>query len=329
MASKTAKSPTKYATEELLRIPLTDIITDGPIANARSGVIEESAIQDENSGQLETFETFKASIARGQKTPATVRPSKTKKGKFELIVGYRRFAALKSLFDAGPNEEGTIPCPTIMCAVREGMSDFEARLENIGENIERVDLKSADTAWALADLKSRGILENKGYTDGELGDLLGKSQSYSQRLLTIMGGCTKEVAARWRAEVVTPTVSEMTTIATADKDKQDGMYNDYVGAKTKEEPNKKGPSAWFPKRKAELKLLGQVLKQLEGKEHRDGAGQFSAATIELLVQMGFMKLGKNSTDTHVEEMVGCLTDGYQDGWVAPKPKEKKESDKAA
>lgn len=309
-------------TEKILLIPLVDIITNGAIQNARSGVIEDASGVDPVTGIEEDFRTFQNSLARGQKTPVIVRKSEGHPDKYELIAGFRRYAALNRLFEAGQDEDGRVPCPTIKAICREGMNEFDARLENISENIERTAMTAPDTAWALQDLKERWLLCNPGkdIADKDLGSIVGKSQSYSQRLLFITGGCSKKVIALWRAASPkeSPTIQEMTAIAKLPKGEQVEAFKEAVEAKTPTKRAVKGPSAWFDKRKEELLMLGKVVKLLEDPSHQED-GQWTTETITRLVDMGFMKLGKNSTEQHVLELVGNLTDGYQDG--PPPPKE--------
>lgn len=78
--------------------------------------------------------------------PITVQPYVGKKGKkYRIICGHRRFKAVEFL-----------KWKTVQCQIIEGLTEDEARLLNVTENIERRDLTIMEEAKALAVLFPKG-----------------------------------------------------------------------------------------------------------------------------------------------------------------------------
>jgi ParB/RepB/Spo0J family partition protein len=92
----------------------------------------------------------KAIEARGLQFPVTVQPREdcnVPEGyKFRLIVGFRRFAACTRL----------LKWETIPAIVRTGLTDYDARVLNLTENIDRQDLNILEEAHALASIFPEG-----------------------------------------------------------------------------------------------------------------------------------------------------------------------------
>lgn len=79
----------------------------------------------------------------GQTTPAFVRPAE--EGRFELVSGYRRTAALRS-----------IQAPTLLARIYRGLSDDDAYALAVSENADRDDLTSWERAKACQRLSAQG-----------------------------------------------------------------------------------------------------------------------------------------------------------------------------
>jgi ParB/RepB/Spo0J family partition protein len=111
---------------------------------------------DEGAGELmASLETW------GQIQPAMVRP--IGKERYELIFGYRRFAAMKAR-----NE------PTIACIVREDVSAHDVPIIQLIENAQRKELSAPEYAAAFRALKQRSPL----LSHAAIGKLFGKSSSW-------------------------------------------------------------------------------------------------------------------------------------------------------
>jgi len=83
--------------------------------------------------------------------------------KFQIVAGYRRHMA------AQINKQSTIPC-----VVHEHLSDIDARIMNLDENITRQDLDMVQEANAVK------ILVGEGLTQDEIGKRLGRSRGWAQ-----------------------------------------------------------------------------------------------------------------------------------------------------
>ncbi|WP_431855636.1 ParB/RepB/Spo0J family partition protein [Azospirillum sp.] len=110
------------------------------------------------------MEALAESIQRyGLKQPILVQ--ETGGGAFALVAGERRYRAHEML---GKD--------TIFAIITSGDSDELALVENV----QRVDLDAVELAMALARL-----MERHGYTQEELGGIIGKSQSYVSHTLRL------------------------------------------------------------------------------------------------------------------------------------------------
>ncbi len=83
--------------------------------------------------------------------------------KFRLIAGFRRYTA----HQVNMSE-------TIACVVKEGMSEIDARVMNLSENIQRTNLNLLQEAEGLEVLKDRGL------DQGTIAKKIGKSRGWVQ-----------------------------------------------------------------------------------------------------------------------------------------------------
>ena len=118
-----------------------------------------------------------------------VRESKSEKGFYELIAGYRRYLAAKR---AGLP---TIPCIIIEC------DNAEAFKINLIENIQRENLTDYEVAKRINEFKKL-----TGYSTTQIALLLGKSQAWVENHLRMLR--LEEVISR---EITTPKVMDKLT----------------------------------------------------------------------------------------------------------------------
>ncbi len=159
-----------------INIPLSMIIADKKL-NSRT-VMDEDTID----GLAKTIK------AEGQMTP--VRVEKREDGKFSLIYGYRRFAAIKKLAADKPEEWGTI-----RAEVSEPLDVVQRKLANIAENMAREDLTPFDQAVAFLDLN-----KTHDMTGIKIANSVGKSVSYVNNLMRVIEGIDDSIIRRWEQE---------------------------------------------------------------------------------------------------------------------------------
>lgn len=139
--------------EELALIPPAEIFADEDF-NCR-GVISH----------LSVIELAKDIATNGLTQPITIQPwDKGPEGtKYRLIAGYRRYKAHQ-----------LNAAETIKSIIKHGISDDEAVMMNLSENIQREDLTIAQEAAAIQKLKLHG------WTMNEVGAKIGKSYGWVQ-----------------------------------------------------------------------------------------------------------------------------------------------------
>ncbi len=157
-------------------IPLHLIVAD-PKKNSRT-TVDQAAIQD----LAETIEK------EGQLTPGKV--EKRADGKFPLVFGYRRFAALKLLHAKKPEK-----FPTMRVEVVEEMDLVKRKLANIAENLAREDLTTFDQAMAFDDLKRNHDMKGPGIANS-----VGKSIAYVNNLSRMYDNLEPCILKQWEKE---------------------------------------------------------------------------------------------------------------------------------
>jgi hypothetical protein len=175
--------------------------------NCRSGDFR----QDEEYGFL-----VESIGAKGQDTAILLRPhpdkAKAKRTPYAVVVGFRRYEAMcdvlrKSNESFKEKDLQTIAkalgsqMATAKAEVRE-MTEADARANNIRENMQRENVKPADTAFAVQELLKHGK------NDTEIAWSIGKGQTYASKMHRI---CTlpHDVLKDWRNNPIPLTAEEM------------------------------------------------------------------------------------------------------------------------
>lgn len=126
---------------QVVEIPLVDLHNDEDF-NCRGKI-----------APIDVIDLVKSIEAMGLQNPITVQPysseMRAKTGKrYRIVSGYRRHMAYVVM------KKESMPC-----IIRENLSDVDARLLNLGENLARKDLNILQEALALRKLKSAGLAQ--------------------------------------------------------------------------------------------------------------------------------------------------------------------------
>lgn len=263
-------------------LPLALIVAD-PKKNSRTAMSPDAV--------EELAETIKR---EGQLSPVKV--EKRQDGKFELVFGYRRFAAIKLLREKAKKED---EFTSIRAEVVEPMDPVNRKLQNIAENLAREDLSPYDQALAFYDLKKSNDLSAKSISSS-----VGKSVSYINNLTRIYESCDDAILKRWKEECAPNfgidkegkkvpnirkvcTMDWLTKLATVPRAEQEhqlhvalGLVEDDDGDDGEEgdEDGDSTPRVGAPKR-ASMKNLTSALEAAEAKlkaSKKDGGAEVDA-----------------------------------------------------
>ena len=126
----------------------------------------------------------------GLQFPITVQPAEDVEvaitTPYRIVAGHRRFKAFQVLARSDASKFGMVPA-----MVKRGLSEIDARVLNLGENIKRKDLNILQEAKALEKLKEAGVPRDK------VAKLIGKSSGWVQNryaLLTLPEEIQQEVS---------------------------------------------------------------------------------------------------------------------------------------
>ena len=122
------------------------------------------------------------SIARdGQLQPIIVREAR-EDGKFPIIAGHRRLAAITFGNATGLFGEEKF----VIASVLQGVSDEDAMRKAIIENSERLQMSPMDVALNIVKMRDRmGLTEDKSWSR-TVGDMLGKSRSFVTQKMKLL-----------------------------------------------------------------------------------------------------------------------------------------------
>jgi len=152
---------------------------------------------------LGDIKSLKKSIkVNGLQEPLVVRPAPGKEGFYEIIIGYRRYVALKELVEEGEERFRLVPC-----IVRD-LSDVEAARLSLEENLARQELTPEELADGIK------LLLNLGMTIEQIADMLSISLMEAKILaegvsiIKELGLEVEKKAGRGREIVVKKTIEE-------------------------------------------------------------------------------------------------------------------------
>lgn len=147
---------------EVKEVPIADIMNDSDF-NCRGPIMP-----------LDVVDLAKDIDRNGLQFPIAVQPiedteHKDVDYKYRIIAGHRRFVAYRVL-----------KCETIPVMIKSGLSELQARLVNLGENLKRKDLNIMQEASAISRLRDYGM------TQEAMGVELGASRSWVQTRLYLL-----------------------------------------------------------------------------------------------------------------------------------------------
>lgn len=186
-------------------IPAGDITID--FGNAREDVARHLRGEDGGSSITQLAEDIKQN---GLGSPIMVRQHPKDVGKFQVIAGFRRAAAMQRIRMAR--------FPSI---VRE-LSDEEALAWNLRENVQRENLSLFEIARAAANLKQK-----YRQTDATIAKSLGKADSYVGNLIRMYVNLKGKLAERFRAGTACPPQALLLRVCTGDEAYQDAAYEEW------------------------------------------------------------------------------------------------------
>lgn len=130
----------------------------------------------------------------GQQSPVIVR--RKPDGRFDLLVGFRRFAAISY-----PEKEGGLNRPTIRATIREtgdkdaDQIEVDDLMTNLVENVARDDLSPYDLC-----MRFYMIHDEHELSPGKIASRCGKSESYVDNLIRIAKNVHPNILKRWKEE---------------------------------------------------------------------------------------------------------------------------------
>lgn len=320
MAKKTSEKAAPVAkpkaSEVVHVIPLSSI--DVPSDwNVRSGNFTESTGSEEEN----EFKDLVSSIGQeGVRIPVLVRPLEN--GRFSLVAGFRRLAAVRAIATAQRNGNPSIPA-----IVRE-LTPSQARLENALENLARDNLRTADKAFALADSKAC-LIEDGGYTtDGNVFARAGVSQSFGAKLLQIQEKLKPELFDLWRKTPAKLNVLKVLDVAKKPRPEQDEAFRALLaGAGKASNPSGRGGKP--PQEKYENRVKNAA--ELLGRLYRTGllswdSGHCNAEFCRVVTEYDASAENAPSIDWRAASKVAKMTFELAAGLVEPEPDEDEDED---
>jgi ParB/RepB/Spo0J family partition protein len=257
--AKPAKSAADMPLETFEILPLKEV--EPSFDNVRTGDFTQADSEESERGGQSFAELVESIKTAGQRTPVVVRP---KGKKYQLISGFRRYAALKHIAQASGQKDGTIK------AIVKQLDDLNATIENVTEN-SREDLTGPDLAFGLHRIAELQKAAGANVSDRALAALVGKNNSYVSTLLRIVRKAPK-VAKLWHESSLQIGVREMATIAKIEEPAlQMERYKELTAAKTSSgsgDGSGKGPGGkpWIDTAIAKAEAIAAILGTLEREE---------------------------------------------------------------
>ena len=223
---------------EVMNVPLGAIEVDSDF-NARSSLdaIASDPSVTEREG-ADTIEGLARQIKRdGQLVPCLVKPADAH-GKYFLIAGFRRYAALKSL-----------GADTIRVQVTNAVG-VEADLLNIKENVVRKSLRPFELGRKCFQITEhygeRGSKSKGKWNDQRIATELGLSKSYVGSLITCFQRCNSKLLEQWQFGNKVCTTGNMVKWSALTKDEQGEAFSKEGGIIV-ESPQPKGKAPRKPR----------------------------------------------------------------------------------
>lgn len=226
-------------------------------------------------GEEELADLAQSIREHGIVQPVVVRPAPGQPGRFEIIAGERRWRAAQ--------RAGVAEIPII----RRDVDDRVALEIAIIENVQRADLNPVEEA-----LGYQQLMEDHGYTQADLGQVIGKSRSHVANTLRLL-----KLPAEIREMVVNGALSAghaRTLVTAADpaalakRIVEGGLSVRQAEALAQAPQASPRPKAAAPEKDADTLSLEKLLSDVTGMKvtinHRDGGGELRIAyrTLEQL-----------------------------------------------
>lgn len=293
------------STSDVVDIPLTLIVAD-PKKNTRSflPMVEELATSIKSEGQQ-----------------SAVTVSKRTDGKFDLVWGYRRYAAITLLHTNAKSDKERERWSTIRCVVNEEMTPKERLLANLIENFAREDLSSYDAASAFADLRDLMTEETDRDPDrmgATIAKHVAKSSPYVNNLLRAWDNLPAVIKERWRKEnapdwkeigkgaravLTTDTLNKLAKDSLTEEERMD-LYNQIIGVKKagkegddeddSREPRTPNPLSKRPGKK-DLEAALAAAEEVKGKAGKEKGQDQKVEKLNGVIQALKFALGTNQT----------------------------------
>lgn len=271
---------------EIVVLPLAKVKADfkwNSRPEAETNVSElENEIEGSSFGQL-----MESIDAKGQKEPVKVRP---KGSGFELVYGFRRYAAIRELAKKNGTKD-----PTIRVVI-EALTDIEAREENMRENLARKQLSPSMTC--------KGLLELKGFYGDKmsvtaLADRVGINRPYASMMINTIGQKLKpELLEQWYGQNAEVGVNRVESVAKLPLEEQDAAWKEKVA--TGGRGNKAGAADWMEAAITKCETVGGFLGRLHA------MGLVNTDALDFRNKDHFAALGIKIKDEHTAEQMGDL-----------------------
>jgi ParB/RepB/Spo0J family partition protein len=259
----------------------------------------ETSISDvENEIEGTSFGQLMESIdAKGQREPVLVRP---KGNAFELVYGFRRYAAIRELA-----KKNGVKDPTIRCVV-QNLNDIEAREENMRENIARKQLTPS--------MVCKGLIELKNYYGDKmsvtaLADRVGINRPYASMMInTIAAKLKPELLESWYGQNAEVGVNRVESVAKLPPEEQEKAWKEKVA--TGGRGNKAGAADWMEAAITKCESVGAFLGRLHAlKLVNTDALDFR--NIEHFKALG-IKVKEDHTGEQMGDLVHSLTTAFNE-----------------
>jgi ParB/RepB/Spo0J family partition protein len=144
----------------------------------------------------------------GQLSAVQVRPGKD--GRFDLVFGFRRFAAI-----SWPKEKGGLGLPTIKATIADPeLTEKDLYYRNLTENVARENLTPYDLGLRCK------LLKEEGDSGAEIAKRIGKNTGYINDLIRYATELHPEIMQRWKLEHSPEFDANQTKVLTTDNLRQ-------------------------------------------------------------------------------------------------------------